>query len=184
MKERLPSNAPKDAALVAKVFPSGPASKAGYARATSSPASTTKPVEGSRDVIDYVSTKPIGSRVTLAYYRDGKPGTLQVTLGELPADDGPNQQGIGVGLQDITPEISRFLNVPQGTRGALVTEVVPGSRAARAGLQPEDVILEVNRKPVSSATEATTALEANRGGEQILRIRRGGSTRFVTVPKE
>ena len=87
-------------------------------------------------------------------------------------------------LQDLSPDIARFLNLPGGTQGALITEVTPGSRAARAGLQPEDVILEVNRKPVQSAADAATALKANPSAPQVLRIRRGGATRFLTIPSQ
>jgi serine protease Do len=186
-KETLPTSAPKEAVLIARVNPNSPASKAGLRPGDVITRIDDRTVAEPRDVQDYVASKPIGARVNLALYRNGKPTAMQVTLEELPDESGdgsstPDNEGVGIGLQDVTPEIGRFLSVPEGTRGALITEVVPGSRAARAGLQPEDVILEVNRKAVSSADEAAAALKANPGGDQILRIRRGGSTRFVTVP--
>jgi len=86
-----------------------------------------------------------------------------------------------VSLQDLTPDIGRFLGLPDGSKGAVITEVLPGSRAAKAGLRAEDVILEVNRKPITSAGEAATALKGSTG-TLYLRVRRGNATRLLTVP--
>jgi serine protease Do len=133
----------------------------------------------------------VGSRVTVNYLREGKPTTAQVVLGEYPSD--PQQllasqtdiqkDIVGVHLQDLTPDIARFLGLPEGTKGAIITEVIPGSRAAKAGLHAEDVILEVNRKPIRSAAEASAAFKGSAGGEQYLKVRRGSATRLLTVPK-
>jgi serine protease Do len=185
VKERLPANTPKDAVLVSQVPSDGPAYKAGIRAGDVITKIDDRKVQAPSDIADYVTSKSIGARVTLAYYRDGKPSTMQVTLGELPSGrDGNIEQDepIGVQLQDLSPDIARFLNLPGGTQGALISEVLPDSRAARAGLQPEDVILDVDRKPVRSASEAVAALRANPKGAHVLRIRRGGATRFVTVP--
>jgi serine protease Do len=189
VKEKIPSGVPKAAVLVSEVTPNSPAAAAGLRPGDVITKIDDRKVEVPGDVADYVTSKPIGAKVTLAYYRDGRPATTNVTLGEFPTKPGQiaqaevQKEAIGVELQDVTPDIGRFLNLPQGIRGALITEVAPGSRADQAGLQPEDVILEVNRKPVQSAAEAVAALKANPGSAQILRIRRGGTTRFVTIPK-
>jgi serine protease Do len=188
LKERLPASTPKDAVLVAQVPPNSPAGKAGVRPGDVITKIDDRKVQDSGDISEYVTSKPIGTAVTLAYYRDGKPGTLKVVLGEFPTKSDAVAEGdgrtdaIGVHLQDVTPDIGRFLQLPQGTSGALIAEVVPGSRAARAGLREEDVIIEVNRKPVNSAAEAVAALRADGSGSVVLRVRRGGATRFVTVP--
>jgi serine protease Do len=59
---------------------------------------------------------------------------------------------MGVVVQDLSPELRQGLGL-QATRGALVSEVNPNSPAARAGLQPGDVITSFDRKPVASATQ-------------------------------
>ena len=148
-------------------------------------------VEGSYDVVDYVSSKAVGAKVTVAYVREGRPATMQVTLDEYPsgaelaAGGGNNdvqKDILGVHLQDLSPDISRFFGLPAGTRGAIITEVEPQSRAAKAGLAAEDVILEVNRKGVNSAAEAVAALRGKPGETLLLKVRRGTATRMVTVP--
>ena len=161
VRERLPASAPKDAVLVARVNMPSPAAKAGLRAGDVITRIDDHKVETPGDISEYVTSKPIGSRVTLALFRDGKPLTMQVTLEEFPDESrtggGPaadvQKEGIGVQLQDLTPDVGRFFNLPQGTKGAIVTEVVPGSRADKAGLRAEDVILEVNRRPVASASD-------------------------------
>jgi len=89
---------------------------------------------------------------------------------------------VGVALQSLSPEIAQGLGLPAGTKGAVVTEVAPGSRAEKAGLAPEDVILKINRTPVTSSEAAVEALNVAPKGQQLLQVRRGNATRFVTIP--
>ncbi len=88
-------------------------------------------------------------------------------------------------LSNITPQIAQRLRLEDGTRGAVVVEVDPDSPAARAGLQPSDVILRVGRTPVANAAEASRELgRVPSGGTAFLRILRGGQETFVPVTKE
>lgn len=54
---------------------------------------------------------------------------------------------LGVSMVNITPEIARALGL-RSTEGAVVTGVLPGSPAEKAGLQPRDVIRRFNGLPV------------------------------------
>ncbi len=60
------------------------------------------------------------------------------------------------------------MNVPSEVKGAAIANVRPGSPAEDAGLQPGDVVLEVNRKPVVSAEQFATAMHAVPAGKDIL----------------
>jgi C-terminal processing protease CtpA/Prc len=59
--------------------------------------------------------------------------------------------------------------------------VLSGSAAERAGLKPGDVIVEVDRRPVSTADEAIQSLRAPQKNGHLLRVRGASGTRFVTV---
>jgi len=87
----------------------------------------------------------VGNKVTLAYVRDGHPASLQVTLGELTEDStrepDPAKDDTGLSMETLRPDVARLLGVDPSTKGVVVTEVVPGSRAAKAGLRAEDVIV-------------------------------------------
>lgn len=81
----------------------------------------------------------------------------------------------------MTPDVASSLGLDRGTRGAVITEVLPGSPAAEAGLRPGDVIVEVDRKPVASSDDAVSALRAPQKSGHLLRVRSGSGTRFVTI---
>jgi serine protease Do len=76
------------------------------------------------------------------------------------------------------------MGVPSGTTGALVTDVDPSGSAARSGVRPGDIVLQVNRKPVTSASEAASALQSVRtGGTAFLLVWRNNQEIFVPVRK-
>ena len=107
-----------------------------------------------------------------------------------PQTDDPAQSdeqgagGFGLTLDNVTPQMARRLRLPSGQTGAVISDVEPdGPSAGR--LRPGDVILSVNRKAVSSASEAARALQLVPSGRiaQIL-VWRGDGEVFVTVKKD
>jgi S1-C subfamily serine protease len=78
---------------------------------------------------------------------------------------------IGVGLDNLPPELKRSLN-----GGALVRSVMPGGPASRAGLRSGDVIVAAAGKPVAGPSQMVDAVEANGVGRPMaLRVMRGGT---------
>jgi serine protease Do len=75
--------------------------------------------------------------------------------------------------------------MPDGSTGAVVSDVDPGGAAARAGLQAGDVILEVNRQQVSGAAQASRELQRVESGRAaFFLIWRRGQEIFITARKE
>jgi serine protease Do len=90
----------------------------------------------------------------------------------------------GVALGDLTPELSSRLRLPADRTGAVIAAVQPGSPAARAGLQPGDVLLSVNRSAVRTAADAVRALRGTASGAPaLLLVWRGGQEQFVTMER-
>jgi serine protease Do len=185
-RAKLGKNVPGAGAVVAEVTPGGPAGKSAIR-----PGDVIEQVDGQKigaasDIVDYVSSRDIGTTVTLHYARDGRASQTRVVLGELPNEDlqkTEQQQGrIGLALQTLTPDVADSLGIERGTKGAVITDVVSGSPAEHAGLKPGEVIVEVDRTPVASSEQAVEALRAARGSNgHLLRVRSSGGTRFVTV---
>jgi len=186
-KSKLGSSAPQRGAFVQELTPGGPAGKAGMRPGDVITEVNNQKIAGAGDVVDYVSGQSIGAKVTLHYVRDGRPAQTQVALAELPDEDqrqtaeAQGQGKIGLGLQTLTPDVASSLGLEKGTHGAVVTDVVSGSPAERAGLKPGDVVVEVDRKPVGSSEEAVAALRAPQKNGHLLRVRGASGTRFVTV---
>ena len=66
-------------------------------------------------------------------------------------------------------------------RGAVILSVAPDSAAAKAGLRPGDVIVEVNRRRVTNANDALEFSSQNKGARLLLRVWRDGGSRFVVI---
>jgi serine protease Do/serine protease DegQ len=93
-------------------------------------------------------------------------------------DFGEVRRGLlGVNIQTIDPEAAEALDI--GTeRGALITGISPGSAAERAGLQVDDIIIEVNSKKIESASELANAIGLMTSGDEVeIRYVRGERTR-------
>jgi serine protease Do len=189
-----------EGALVKSVTPGGAAAKAGMKPGDVITAYNGKAVKKNDDLVAMVmATKP-GTTVPLRIIRNRNDQTLNITVEELdleaessqqtrnrPESDTPNETstGFGMALSNITPDVARRLRLPDNTRGAVIVDVDPSSPAARGGLQPGDVITEVNRLPVANASEAQRELAKIASGRSTsIVVLRGGQERFMIVKKD
>ncbi len=159
-------------ALVAQVPAGGAAAKAGIEPGDIIVQYNGRPVNNSDELVKMVvATKP-GTTVPIKVMRNKQEKTLNVTVDELDLEaeqnggrrpqqsDQPQSQsdqqdagGFGITLDNVTAQMARRLKLPSGQTGAVVTEIDPDGAAAGA-LRSGDVILAVNRRPVSNAAEA------------------------------
>ena len=183
-------------ALVARVTRGGPAADAGL-----EPGDVIIGFDGQRvadedDLVRMVvGTRP-GTTVPLQIVRDRTEQTVDITIGELDleaesqiagrtAPPQPASTGFGLSLNDITPEVRRQLQLDAGTEGAVVVGVEPQSAAARAGIAPGDVVLEVNRQGVAGAADAARELgTVPSGGTAFLLVLRNGQETFLTITRD
>jgi serine protease Do len=176
---------------VSAVTPAGPAAKAGIKALDVIVEFNGKAVKNRDQLVDMVTRTKPGSTVPVKVMRNGKSTAVNVTIGELDldAEAGPTSEesaveetaGFGIGLEDITAEVARRLELPRSTTGALVSEVDPGSPAAEGGLRRFDVITQVNGQPVESAADASKKLQAIGSGRlaRILVLRGGQELGFA-----
>ena len=182
-------------ALIADVVKDSPAEKAGVRPGDVVVGLNGRPVNDNNQLTRDVGVIPPGNSVKLDLVREGKQRTVEAKLAERPDEQEPgarvssksNQdkdQGDLLGLQvsDVTPQLARRSQVDPSTKGAIVMDVAPDSPAADAGLEPGDVIAEVNRRPVGSAAEYKTAVKSvKKGDTALVRVRRGQATQYVPV---
>jgi serine protease Do len=177
-----------EGALVSEVQADAPGAKAGLQTGDVITALDGKPVIDAGQLQMLVGQKRPGDTIHLQVVRDSKPTNIAVTLealGGKGAETAENEHGKGrwgLRLADLTPELRNEIE-PQGlgeksVHGAVVEDVQPGSPADNAGLQRGDVIMEVNRRPVKSASDVAQALSSVPSGQDalVLVFPNGGST--------
>jgi serine protease Do len=180
-------------ALVAEVTPDSPAEEAGLKAGDVIIELDGKPVRDSRHLKLQVAQIAPGKEVPVKVSRDGKARELEVKLTEFPQDKmlakgkggSPSQSDDvtdGITVDDLNPQSRQEFNIPTRVKGALIVEVDPISPAADAGLQPGDVILEINRKPVRNAEDAVAASDGLKD-DTLLRVWSRGGSRFVVLKK-
>jgi serine protease Do len=139
--------------------------------------------------------KKVGQKVELTVWRKGQTLKVPVTTGELPseitrASNEPvqpprsNQEQLGkfgLQVQELTKEMADRLKLGVD-KGVIVTDVTDNSLAAQQGIEREDVITEVDGKPVGdvkSFREALTKSDPKRG--VLLYLDRKGSKTFAVL---
>ncbi len=155
-------------AYVSAVTPGSPAEKAGVQPEDVILAADGRTIEDNSDLSRYISSKAPGTSVKLDLLRGKDRKTVSLTLGTFP-DEPTEEQGeeggkvsLGMTLRDLTPAFAERMELPRGTRGALVTDVEAGEAAEDAGLVRGDVIVSVNGQTVDDVASFQRAIEAAR----------------------
>jgi serine protease Do len=181
-----------DGALVQYVEPDTPAGRAGLRHGDVILRVGDHEVRETRDLIDFVASRPPGSSVEVELMRDGKRVTADVRLGErVPAaaperppvsEAPPEQEWLGLRYEDLSGELRRALELPGDFGGVFVARVAPSSPLYEEGLRRGDVIAEVNGRPVASAAEFAALLAGTSAGDYLrFYVRNQGGQYFFAV---
>jgi len=181
-------------ALVAAVTADSPAANAGIRQGDVVLAFAGKKIAEPRDLSLAVATAPIGKEVSLMTWRDGKelelhsviglmPKSVETARGEEPSEEptAHKHSALGLRVAPLTDEARQEFDIPRDVHGVVVADVAPDSPAARE-IEPGDVIVSINQRPVSAPSEAAEALAAaaNSANKNILvLINRKGTNQFV-----
>ena len=184
-------------ALLGDVDPDGPAAKAGLEPGDVIVEVNGKLVEDSRALRLLISSMAPGATLNMRVLHSGTSRNVTLTLSELPAKERAKAESqnprekpsrpealedrIGVAIAEITPDIAEQLKLPPTVKGIVVAGVESGSAADDAGLQPGDVIVEANRKPVRTAAEFESQITGRGAKPVLLVVQREGRKRFVAV---
>ena len=175
-------------AVVSSVEPGGPADEAGFERYDVIRSINGEDVRDNRDLRLQVASLPPGSEIDVEILRDGRERDLSITLGEFPEEDqqtarSSSREGVlgGIEVEDLTPELARRLRLGPEVQGVVIARVARGSAAAEAGLEPGDVIEEVNREAIAGVSDYRAAAREADADAALLLVHRRGASSLVVV---
>jgi serine protease Do len=164
-------------AIVSQVSPNSPASKGGLRTGDVICQVNGQKIANGSALQVAVSQITPGTSISLGVLRDGKPVTINLTVGQFQKntdvadnseDDKPQSGKLGLAVSDLTPDVKQQINAPDQLHGVVIQNVRPASPAEDAGLQPGDVILEVDRRPTISASQFVDQVHQNSSGKDLL----------------
>jgi serine protease Do len=178
-------------ALVAQVQKDSPADRAGLASGDVVVRFKGQTVEDTRQLRNLVAETSPGQRVSVMVIRDGREKAFEVKIGSLEsssvAQAASPQAGktaldqLGLEVVPLTPELARNAGVDD-SQGVVIASIHPGTAASMSGLQPGDVIVEADRKPVASVRQLDEILASSPDKASVLlRIDRRGGSLYVVL---
>jgi len=180
--------------IVSSVGAGSAAEKAGVKRGDVIESFNGQKVHDTNTLRNRVAEAGPGKTAELVIVRDGSEQTLKVTLdaanpvklarrGDREDDSAApdDKAALGVSVAPLTPELRDRTRASKDVQGLVVEDVNPDGRAAAAGIQPGDIIQEVNRQPVKSVDDLRSALKKTTDKPTLLLVNRQGNDIFVTV---
>src|SRR5881392_1241938 len=181
----------KEGVLVAEVMKGGPAEAAGVRQGDVIVELNGAPIKEVPELQRRVAAVAPGQPVRLKVIRERKPVALSVTVTEMPAEEpvlagAPDEESWGLGVEPLSGEAAAQLGLTIAG-GLLVTDVVAGSPADKAGLRRGDVIVEVGKKPVADPATLFRTLAQLKPGDRVLvlvqRPSSGGRAEYLVMER-
>jgi serine protease Do len=178
----------RNGALISDIFKGDPADKAGLKSGDVVTEVNGKKIKDTHELLMLIAGFRVGETVKVKVLRDGQEKVLGITIAERTdeaeiASARKSGEAFGMTVQDITPEIARYLGLTL-KKGVIVVDVREGSVAEEVGIQPQDIVLEVNRVKVETMKDYVR--EIGKAGEKngiLLLIQRGKSKFYVPLSK-
>ena len=175
-------------ALVTDVMDDSPAAAGGILRGDIITHFDGKEIETSHNLPARVAATPVGKKVEVNVLRDGSAKQLSIKVGKLDGDEkvaGKYKEvekgKWGLQLHDLNPELEKQFRV-EADQGVVVVGVEPGSAADEAGVKQGDVIIEVNRKAVTSVDDVKdTIKKAPEKDALLLLVERKDGTMYIPL---
>jgi len=180
---------------IAHVTANGPAEKAGLKTGDTITSVNGKEVTTGDELVAEISALKPGTTAKVGYVRSGKNMTADVTIAdrsklfasrlgeqEEGGEEGkPQESKFGVTVRGITPDLANRYQLPN-SKGVMVQDVKPGGFADSVGLSRGDVILEINKQPITSEDDfRKVESQVGNGQDVVFLVRPRGQRDNSTV---
>lgn len=179
-------------AFVAHVYPDSPAEKAGLKPYDVITKVGKKIVNDHTDLIHAIQNLAVGQKIEVSFIRNGQPKSKIVNIEQHPDDlkilaqNEKSYKGqkapfsLGFKISDWSTKLKKEYDLPSlRSKKPIVIEVNQGSAAAASGIAPGDVILDINRQPVTTAQDVIRTLK--KGKLNILRVLKGSQVVLIQL---
>jgi serine protease Do len=181
-------------AIVTDVQAKGSAERAGLKRGDVVVRFDGRDVMDSGQLRNLVAQSPIGSKHRLDLIREGKGYQAELVIQEAPRERTKKSQAAstastvhplaGVVFDDVTPPLARQMDLPVSS-GVVVTDIEEGSLAEASGLQPGDVVLELNRQQIHSFSILQRLADPLKPTDlALLLVNRQGNIMYIPIQGE
>ncbi len=181
--------------VIVKVGPGSPAAKAKIRPYDIVTEFNGRKIKNSTELQDAVSDAPIGKKVSMKIVRQEgnrfKTKDVEITIGEPTNDQKLSQSnpsvktkgqkvpyGLGFTVSDLNVELRDLLSLPDDVKKPVVVEVEAKSVAGLAGVSPGDVILDVNKTEIGTASDVLKTLKK---GDNSVRLARGNRMIYIIL---
>jgi serine protease Do len=162
----------RSGALVSDVFKGDPADKAGIKVGDIIKEINGKSIKNTHELLLTIASLHVGEKMTVKVERKDKAEVVSTSGGK---------GYFGLAVQEINPEVARQFGIGKND-GVIVTDVVGGSPADDVGIQPQDIIAQVNKVKISSMKDYNREMSkaAERKSVTLL-VKRGKESFFVAL---
>lgn len=173
--------------LISDIVDDSPAQQAGLKRGDVVLRFDGKEVESARTLSRVVASMSPGTQVMVDILRNGSRKSLKMTIGTMAGqmeEAEPQKEKVAWGLtvEDLSPQLAERLGLDTDEGGVVVANVAVGSPAANAGLQPGDLIKEVNHEGIHNLKDYIRAVKkAKRDEDLLILIKRAGVTVYMVL---
>lgn len=152
-----------------------------------------KQVTESAILKNLVAQSKVGSVVNLKIFRDGQVYTISVTIAQLPSEqfqeiktlkktaDKTENPLKGLSVIDFEPSMAKQIGADLDDRGVVVYKIEPGSPAENTGLKKGDLIMEIERQKIQSASDFQKAIQKISRSDILVLINRGGKKFYMIL---
>ncbi len=172
--------------LIERVLQGGPADRSGVAPGDVVIGLGGRPIRSSEQLRNTVAMTRPGDQVLLDVLREGANHRIAITVEELTEEKLDRLSGrrqiasLGIAVESLTPASAKELGVDG--HGTVIIRMDPRGRAARLGMRPGDVIVEVNGQPIASAADVEQALQQSDRDLRVI-VSRAGQLMMIRSPR-
>ncbi len=169
--------------VVVRVMKGSPGAKAGLKQGDVILSLENNEISDKSDYSERISTYPVGNTMRLKILRDGAERSASLKVSFLPVEQVAEYTRIWLGLNvsAIEKSLSRRYRLTTD-QGVVVTGVTPSSAGGKIGIQPGDVIRQVNQARIKNEQDFKTAMVEAAGRESVLLlVQRGQNGYYVTL---